>query len=59
MLLQGNDLQKLSPESHEQRAQLRQVHIDQFCQLVGGLGFLLKGTETNYYVADMLSNSAV
>lgn len=42
MLLQGDNLKELSPESHEQRAQLSQVHVHQFCQLVRELSFTLK-----------------
>ncbi|PWA26078.1 hypothetical protein CCH79_00001544 [Gambusia affinis] len=34
VFLQGHNFQELSPESHEQRAELRQVHINKFCKLV-------------------------
>lgn len=42
MLLQGDHLEELSPESHEQRAELSQVHVHQFCQLIRGLSFMLE-----------------
>lgn len=42
VLLQGHHLQELSPQSHEQRAKLSQVHVYQFRQLVGRLGLLLE-----------------
>lgn len=42
MLLQGHHLQELSPQSHEQRAELSQVHVYQLRQLVGRLGLILE-----------------
>lgn len=42
VLLQGDHLQELSPKSHEQRAELSQVHVYQLCQLVGRLGLMLE-----------------
>lgn len=42
VLLQGHHLEELSPKSHEQRAELSQVHIYLFCQLIRGFSFLLK-----------------
>lgn len=42
VLLQGHDLQELPPECHEERAELSQVHVDQFCELIRRLCFQLK-----------------
>lgn len=42
VLLQGHDLQELPPECHEERAELSQVHVDQFCKLIRRLCFQLK-----------------
>lgn len=41
-LLQGHNLKELSPECHEQRAELSQVHVHQFCKLIRRLCFQLK-----------------
>lgn len=42
MLLQRHNLQELSPECHEERAELSQVHVHQFCKLIRRLCFQLK-----------------
>lgn len=42
VLLQRDHLQELSPEGHEERAELSQVHVYQLCQLIGRLGLMLE-----------------
>lgn len=57
VLLQGDHLEKLSPESHEQRAELSQVHVYQLRQLVGRLGLMLE--KQKHFVISQSDHSSV
>ncbi len=41
-LIHGHHFQEISPQCHEQRAQLCQIHVHQFSQLIWALCSLLQ-----------------